>query len=50
MTRSKLLPLACLAVIACSDDAPEGNPDKVWLYLDGSETQVQLVAFEPDPY
>ncbi|MBK9033763.1 MAG: hypothetical protein IPL61_21270 [Myxococcales bacterium] len=44
------LALALLAG-ACSDDAPAPrNPDKLWLALDGSEIQVQLVGSEPPPF
>ncbi|MBP6840684.1 MAG: hypothetical protein KA190_25535 [Kofleriaceae bacterium] len=36
---------------ACGDDAPgHDNPRQLWLALDGSETQVRLVAAEPTPF
>lgn len=51
MTRTTLPALACLALVACADDAPTpANPDKLWLALDGSEVQVRLVAAEPAPF
>ena len=44
----RLLLLFLLA--GCPDDGP-ANPTKLWLYLiDGDETRVQLVPFEPDPF
>ena len=49
-----LLTVSCasiaLALAACSDDAPPGNPAKLWLALDGSEVQVRLVPVEPPPF
>lgn len=56
MTRTlSLAPLAGLGLLAlvgaCSDDAPPGpNPAKLWLALDGSETQVRLIPVEPPPF
>ncbi|MBP8805480.1 MAG: hypothetical protein KBG48_06760 [Kofleriaceae bacterium] len=45
------LAVALVVLAACSDDAPtERNPGKVWLALDGSETQVRLVTTEPPPF
>lgn len=45
------LAVALVVLAACSDDAPtERNPSKVWLALDGSETQVRLVTTEPPPF
>jgi hypothetical protein len=36
---------------ACpGDDAPPGNPDRLWLALDGNETMVRLVPEEPEPF
>ncbi len=44
-----LLGLASLAVLGgCPSD--DGNPDVLWLALDGSELQVKLVDEEPRPY
>jgi hypothetical protein len=46
-------PLALLTVLLASgcpgDDEPK-NPDVLWLALDGSETQVHLLATEPMPF
>lgn len=44
------LAFAAVALTACGDDAPTGNPDVLWLALDGSETEVRLVATEPPPF
>jgi hypothetical protein len=41
--------LACLALTAGCPSDPE-NPPRLWLYLDGSETEVMLVDYEPDPF
>lgn len=41
---------AFLPLAACSDDAPAGNPPRLWLALDGSEVQVKLVSVEPPPF
>ncbi|HVV88745.1 MAG TPA: hypothetical protein VHE35_37125 [Kofleriaceae bacterium] len=38
------------ALTACSDDAPDGNPPRLWLALDGSELEVKLVSHEPPPF
>lgn len=38
---------------ACpGDDAPPitENPERLWLALDGNETQVRLVPEEPEPF
>jgi hypothetical protein len=49
MTRSTVLALASVALLAgCPSD--NGNPDVLWLALDGSETQVRLVDAEPIPF
>jgi hypothetical protein len=43
------LPAALLLALAgcpSSDD----NPPRLWLALDGSETEVKLVDTEPPPY
>ena len=47
------IPFAFIAVFGlagCPDPAPTGNPARLWLALDGSETMVRLVPEEPDPY
>lgn len=43
-----LLVLAAIALAGCPSD-PE-NPRTLWLALDGRETEVQLVDFEPEPF
>lgn len=43
--------LAALVVVAlagCPGD-PE-NPRTLWLWLDGRETEVQLIDHEPEPF
>jgi hypothetical protein len=53
---NRLFALASLAASislsgACSDDAPpDGNPDRLWLALDGSEVEVKLSPVEPPPF
>ena len=49
-TRAPCLP--ALAVLALLGGCPSGeeNPSKLWLALDGRETEVRLVDFEPPPY
>ncbi|MDX2089956.1 MAG: hypothetical protein SFX73_19020 [Kofleriaceae bacterium] len=41
-------PLALLALAAC----PSGdeNAPRLWLALDGTETQVRLIDYEPPPF
>lgn len=40
--------VALAALGACSDDAPAGpNPPRLWLALDGGETQVKLIPVQP---
>ena len=46
----KYAPLLLLALTACPGDDGESNPPRLWLALDGRETQVKLVAEEPIPY
>ena len=40
--------LALVLLGGCPSD--EENPDQLWLALDGRETEVRLVDFEPPPY
>jgi hypothetical protein len=43
--------LLAIALGGCSENAsPPKNPDRLWLALDGSETDVRLVPAEPPPY
>jgi hypothetical protein len=52
MRRGPLIALAALALVpflgGCPD--PEGNAPVLWLALDGRETEVKLVDYEPPPY
>jgi hypothetical protein len=45
----KLAALAALAALG-GCPGPDENPAKLWLALDGRETEVRLVDFEPPPY
>jgi hypothetical protein len=51
MSRAPALAVLTLAVATttgCPSDPPAGpNPPILWLALDGSETEVRLVATEP---
>ncbi len=46
--RAPLLAAAVLLLAACPSDP--GNPETLWLALDGSELRVKLVDSEPRPY
>ncbi|MBL9015430.1 MAG: hypothetical protein JNL83_14695 [Myxococcales bacterium] len=46
--RAPLLLAAVLLLAACPSDP--GNPETLWLALDGSELRVKLVDSEPRPY
>lgn len=48
-TARTLTALACLALTAGCPSGPE-NPPRLWLYLDGVETEVKLVDYEPEPF
>jgi hypothetical protein len=51
--RARLVSACAVALAgACGDDGggDSGNPARLYLALRGSETSVQLVAEEPDPY
>jgi len=43
------LALAALALLG-GCPGPEANAPTLWLALDGRETEVRLVDFEPEPY
>jgi hypothetical protein len=43
------LALAALALLG-GCPGPEENAPTLWLALDGRETEVRLVDFEPEPY
>lgn len=40
--------LLLVALAGCPSDP--GNPDTLWLALDGSETKLKLQDHEPKPY
>jgi hypothetical protein len=43
--------LSALSALALLGGCPsDGNASTVWLYINGSETDVILVDFEPPPY
>jgi hypothetical protein len=43
--------IASVALLAaCPDNSPKGNPPILWLAPYMSETKVQLVGSEPEPY
>lgn len=46
---SRLTTLATLATLAGCPGGEE-NPPTLWLNLDGRETEVKLVDFEPPPF
>jgi hypothetical protein len=48
-SRSSTLTLAALALLA-GCPGPEENAPTLWLTLDGRETEVKLVDYEPPPY
>ena len=43
-----LVVMIALGLTACPSD--NQNPERLWLSLDGVETRVHLVAFEPEPF
>ncbi len=43
------LPLIAL-LAACPGPDDDGNPDVLWLALDGRETEVKLSDRQPSPY
>lgn len=42
--------LAALALVAACSTEENGNPEVLWLDLDGSEIKVRLVEREPIPF
>jgi hypothetical protein len=44
------LSLGTLAGCPSDDAPPMGNPDRLWLTLDGTEVQVKLSPVEPPPF
>jgi len=48
MRYSALLLFVGLAGTGCPNDP--SNPNVLWLALDGSETNVRLIASEPQPF
>lgn len=47
-TFAALAPFALGLLAGCPSS--EGNPETLWLALDGRETEVKLVDFEPQPF
>lgn len=43
------LPFVLLSLAACPSDE-DGNAPRLWLALDGTETQVKLIDYEPPPF
>ncbi len=52
LRRSPLAPLAALALLPFLGGCPgpEENAPVLWLALDGRETEVKLVDYEPPPF
>lgn len=48
MRRIAPLALVLLGLAGCSDG--KSNPPRLWLYLQGGETDVMLVDYEPPPF
>ena len=46
----RALPIAPLLLLLGCPSSDTGNPKQLWLALNGSETQIQLVATEPAPF
>lgn len=42
--------LLVLAVVLSGCPSDPGNPETLWLALDGSEVKVKLIDHEPTPY
>jgi hypothetical protein len=49
-SRAGFLALGAFALVACGGDGGGGMPDRLYLALLGSETAVQLVEREPEPF
>ena len=41
---------ALLLLLAGCPNPDDGNPDVLWLALDGRETEVKLIENQPSPY
>ena len=50
MRKGVFAALAALALLGGCPDPVEQNAPTLWLYLDGRETEVQLVPYEPPYY
>ncbi len=48
MKRLAPLALALVGLAGCPDS--KSNPSRLWLYLEGGETDVKLVDYEPPPF
>ena len=46
--RAAVAAAAVVMLAGCPSDP--GNPDTLWLALDGSELKVKLIDHEPKPY
>ena len=47
----KYAPMALLVLaVGCGDDGGDGNPERLYLAPDGSETRVKLQEDEPNPW
>lgn len=46
----KTLPPIVLATLLAGCPSDPGNPETLWLALDGSELEVKLIDHEPIPY
>jgi hypothetical protein len=44
------LVLAVAAFAAACPGSEPDNPPRLWLALDGSQTMVRLVPYEPEPF
>lgn len=50
LSSSSAAVLAALALMAACSTEDNGNPEILWLDLDGSEIRVRLVEREPVPF
>lgn len=50
MKHSALLVIGVVSALAGCPDPADGNPDVLWLALDGRETEVKLSDKQPSPF